>query len=543
MNESLTGILALLGSRLNERARASFLQLLPPPLADEVADRLRKGGDLAAGSLSETEQVLLDQLQDPEAESGEEASGSAGDASPSLLATLLGLLCLSNEPEAAAPLLVALPGFVLGPVVCRMVTGDRLELTRGLDGAQAEPIEDLRAALKTRAVWGVDPTCKILRAIDSDRGLNRVLAATAAVDEEVVGALQNHLFVFEDLLRLRDPELQALMLQVDNTTLARALRMTSDQVRQRLVQNVSARRARLIGEEEELCEDATLEEIEQAQGDVLNAVRKLYDQGKISTYFGSVQQGSRPEGGGEEEVVREPGEEAVEERAEEEGAPEEGRKPEPTVENNDWKRRFVLGCVLGGVLMVVWLVVGKLSDSSNSSSDESAAPREQVSKGPAKGRRTTAAVQVEGEAGPSGEQQAPPAEQADAPELSSGQTLKTGELKAVLQFPGVPGRVEVGEQTEVSRIAGEEEKGPDELYLRVGRVRVRALDQGFYVRSPLVRVSGEPGAIFTVRVVLDGTTIVEVEEGEAKVVSSLADKGEEVVLTRGQRGRFKARSN
>ncbi|MGB1893329.1 MAG: hypothetical protein ACPHSD_16780, partial [Candidatus Latescibacterota bacterium] len=77
---------------------------------------------------------------------------------------------------------------------------------------------------------------------------------------------------------------------------------------------------------------------------------------------------------------------------------------------------------------------------------------------------------------------------------------------------------------------GEYSVGPDQtlaendstgrvLFLRVGEVRAHMLEDNFFIQTPLIRVGGPVGARYHVRVVLDATSEVRVEEGWVDVKS------------------------
>ena len=67
-------------------------------------------------------------------------------------------------------------------------------------------------------------------------------------------------------------------------------------------------------------------------------------------------------------------------------------------------------------------------------------------------------------------------------------------------------------------------------------MRTTILDPEFYVRTPMIRVTGTAGAVFETRVVIDRTTYLEVESGEVTAVSQVG--GGETKLAAGQSARF-----
>ena len=530
MNESLLRILGLIEGRLAPRARPSFLGLLPADhveAVDAFAKRTKADEDVR----SALEERLLAQFDAPsqdeeedeteglegESQGDAEEEASAPNEEESGLPTLLALLLVVAAPETAADFLIHLPPHLQGRIALKMATGTLLNITRDLSVAEVELIEALRQVLTNKEEWGVETSCRILRAIPEDRQLRRIITAADELEHETVALIQNHLFVFEDLMRLSDPDLQVLLMQMDNATLAEALQMTEEKVESRLLRNVSSRRRGVIVEEVERYARATLEEIELAQLQVLNAARQFYEQGKISTYFGSVDRKKRLT------LVVEDEEDLAAEG-------EEEREPEKR------KRALLpLGIVLAGfVLTVAWFLLGDGTVPSRSVSPS--VSQKKVKRAQAgEGRSTRVAVQEEEETS-SGEKGGRASVSRQA-ELKPGESMKTPDgVRALLELPGFA-RFELDESAEVERPSEDDSEEAGELFLRVGRVRTAILEEGFVIRTPVVEVKGKPGTVFRTRVVLNATTTVEVERGNVEVIS-LVEDGKRWLLQGGERGRF-----
>ena len=111
--------------------------------------------------------------------------------------------------------------------------------------------------------------------------------------------------------------------------------------------------------------------------------------------------------------------------------------------------------------------------------------------------------------------------------------------KVVLELPPET-RSEVEPIGERAQVFHEQNADPEEskgLFMSVGRVRTTILDQDFYVRTPIVKITGSQGAVFETRVVIDRTTYVEVEAGEV-VAESTTRSGGPTQLTAGEKARF-----
>lgn len=539
MDQSLVRSLASMASRLSPQARAGVLSLLPKDLADAVT-------------------------QSPPAHPADGDAGIGGDAPDpaggvELPPLLLALLLLNSQPPAAASLLVQLPPPLQGKAINCIVTGTAMGVTRGL-GEDASQVKSLRSQLGGAEDWGPESAGRILRATENTPQIQGVIAASAEDDERAAKILQSHLFRFEDIVRLEDRELQTLLARTDNATLAEAMCMTSDAAKERILENMSARRAGLVQDEAELYADATAEEVAGAQGRVLSTARLLYDNGAISTYLGSIE--SQPRLSGVEDI------ETPADGGRGSGPPppaDKGVRPARKRRAADRSKRLLMvtGVSAAAIIAIVALVLSMRGLSPQSTDGDSGSQdrgsRSRRAGGGSQGTSgSDARVLVRsGEEAPAtlGER-GQPTERFD---LVPGQALRVPEeIEAVLELPGKDGdkaaSVLAGPDSEVQLSsasvdamgapgpAGDaaEDASPGVLHLRVGRLRVTVIKSGFAVQTPVLRAVGDAGAVFGVRVVLDASTTVAVEKGSV-VVSELADGGRTFSLTAGQRVRLDSR--
>ena len=591
-------MLALICLHLNVRARTGVLALLPDTLDPAVRDCLRKGSDLTSGDLTQAESRALslfvkaapdaeaetDPSQEPngggDVDSGEGALESsevesffseaderlerAGklplvsdetDGEGTMLPpVLLSLLLLEANPSDAARLLVELPPRFQGQSLDLIATSSARAASRDLDSEEREVIEALRSHLSGRERWGVEPAVHILRASDTTRRLRRAIEATAVIDAEAVSILQDQLFVFEDVLRLEDREFQVLLGRIDNQTLARAMRNASDPVRDRFFDNMSDRRAMLVAEEGEILAELTDEESAEAQKKVLETLRQLYEKGDIMTYFGSVQgqldADDTDDEEGDDDEDSEADHSAIQAQSEPPPVhvPTERKTVSAVTEPTPFRRfgLLVAGGCLAAVVVTVAVLHFAMRDTPRTLQEETERPK-RTEKTTAS--RSSRAIAIQREQRPmSGEQ----AEKKSGDPIPSEGTLAAGEsmtvandIQAILLLPAVESetgnvaQVVAEPGSELSREPTADSSASDngELVLRLGRVRTAILKEGFVVKSPVVEVAGVRGAIFAVRVVLDATTTVEVEQG-AVHVRLLKSPGEPFRLVAGQSGHF-----
>jgi flagellar motor switch protein FliG len=130
------------------------------------------------------------------------------------------------------------------------------------------------------AAGGVGSLAEILN--NSDRGTERnVLEHLAEADAELAEEVRALLFVFEDLLKLDDRTIQLVLKEVDSKDLALALRGASDEVKERILANMSQRAAEMLREEMEFMQPQRRRVIEEAQSNVVAIVRRLEEAGAI----------------------------------------------------------------------------------------------------------------------------------------------------------------------------------------------------------------------------------------------------------------------
>src|SRR5581483_1497186 len=140
--------------------------------------------------------------------------------------------------------------------------------------------QKLETVLQTEyaAAGGAPALAEILNS--SDRGTERnILEHLAERDPELADEVRALLFVFEDILKLDDRAIQLVLKEVETRDVALALRGASDDVRDRLLANMSQRGAEMLREEMELMPPQQRRVVEEAQSKVVAVVRRLEESG------------------------------------------------------------------------------------------------------------------------------------------------------------------------------------------------------------------------------------------------------------------------
>ncbi|HLI60897.1 MAG TPA: flagellar motor switch protein FliG [Solirubrobacteraceae bacterium] len=127
---------------------------------------------------------------------------------------------------------------------------------------------------------GVKSLAEILN--QSDRSTERnVLEQLSEADAELSAEVRRLLFVFEDIVKLDDRSIQLILRETDQKDLALALRGVSDEVKAKILSNMSERGAQMLQEEMEYQPPQRKRDIEAAQGKVVAVVRSLEEAGTV----------------------------------------------------------------------------------------------------------------------------------------------------------------------------------------------------------------------------------------------------------------------
>ena len=149
---------------------------------------------------------------------------------------------------------------------------------------QVEDVIRQKAASVVQQEYSVAGGVKSLADIlnQADRSTERnVLDSLSESDEELAAEVRRLLFVFEDLVKLDDRGIQLVLREADQKDLALALRGVSDEVKDRILANMSERGSQMLIEEMEYQPPQRKRVVEEAQGRIVGIVRKLEDAGAL----------------------------------------------------------------------------------------------------------------------------------------------------------------------------------------------------------------------------------------------------------------------
>jgi len=201
---------------------------------------------------------------------------------------------LRNEhPQIVAAILVHLDQDQASSVLKRFAERQRNEVLvriATLDGIQPSALKDLNEVMnkvlaggdKTRkaTLGGVKTAAEILNMLGTSIETS-ALDYIREADGELAQKIMDNMFTFDDLDKLDDKGIQALMKEVQSESLVVALKGASVELRDKIFKNMSTRAAETLREDLESRGPVRLSEVEAEQKEMLKIVRRLADEGQI----------------------------------------------------------------------------------------------------------------------------------------------------------------------------------------------------------------------------------------------------------------------
>jgi len=102
------------------------------------------------------------------------------------------------------------------------------------------------------------------------------------VDEEVAAEVKRMMFMFDDLIKVQDKDLQIILREIDRKDLLLAMKVADEKLKEKIFNNMSERAANLLKEELQYMGMVKLKEVEKAQARIVDKAKTLEDAGEIS---------------------------------------------------------------------------------------------------------------------------------------------------------------------------------------------------------------------------------------------------------------------
>ncbi len=162
----------------------------------------------------------------------------------------------------------------------------RLTLMKSIDSSLVGEVEhalsssmDLR--IRHEKAGGADKVAAILNFI-GQKAEKSALKALEEYDEELAKDVEKRMFVFDIIIQLDDNAIQRLMRDIEMKDLAQALKVASDELKQRIHDNMSERARNILNEEVEYLGRVRLSEVEAVQQQIAMQIKKLVEAGEIA---------------------------------------------------------------------------------------------------------------------------------------------------------------------------------------------------------------------------------------------------------------------
>ncbi|ODN30783.1 flagellar motor switch protein FliG [Fervidobacterium thailandense] len=196
---------------------------------------------------------------------------------PQTIALVLSFL----EPRIAAQVISALPENLQIEVIKRISL---------LERASPDVVKEVEKLLEKKfagvatqtlsAVGGLDTAAEIMNNLDRATEKN-IMERLTYESPELAEEIRRRMFVFEDILKLDDRSVQLVLREVNMQDLAVALKGASEELKQKIFNNMSKRAQQLLKDEIEFMGPVRVKDVEEAQQKIINIIRRLEEAGEI----------------------------------------------------------------------------------------------------------------------------------------------------------------------------------------------------------------------------------------------------------------------
>ena len=248
-------------------ARAALERALGPQKASEILDRV---SSKVASGFYMLKNVAPDQI-----------APFISSEHPQTIALILSQL----DGAQASGILAQLPERLQSDVAYRIATMDNItpSVIKQIEGSLETQLRDILGG--NQDVGGPQVVADMLNLTGSTVEKN-VLDQMDAQDPEVAESVRNLMFVFADVAKLTERELQALMREVDQKDIIIALKNADEELKEKVLGSVSERVRNFIQEEMDFLGPMRLSEVEEVQLRIVQMVRQLEEQGQITIIRG-----------------------------------------------------------------------------------------------------------------------------------------------------------------------------------------------------------------------------------------------------------------
>ena len=255
---------SMLVTDTDEYVKAVLRKALGDDKANLLIDRIMQGGDTAGiESLKWMDPSSVGELLRME--------------HPQIVAAIL----VHLDFDQAAEVLKTFPERQRNEVLVRVAT---------LDGIQPSALKDLNEVmghvlaggerLRKTTLGGVKAAAEMINLMGTSVE-TAVLDYIREADNDLAQKIMDNMFTFDDLEKIDDKGIQALLKEVQSESLVIALKGATPEMREKVFKNMSTRAAETLREDLESRGPVRVSEVEAEQKEMLKVVRRLADEGQI----------------------------------------------------------------------------------------------------------------------------------------------------------------------------------------------------------------------------------------------------------------------
>lgn len=185
------------------------------------------------------------------------------------------------EPEKKGEVLKRLPDALQAEVVLRMANLDHVapELIAEIDAVLKRELSSM-STVEQAALGGVQPVAEMLNVMDKNTETS-IMSRLEEKDPLLAEEIRKLMFVFDDIVKIDDRGIQALLKETSNDKLLLALKTANEEIKNKFFKNISQRAAEMLREDLSNMGPSRLSDVEQAQQEIVNIARRLEAEGKI----------------------------------------------------------------------------------------------------------------------------------------------------------------------------------------------------------------------------------------------------------------------
>ena len=185
------------------------------------------------------------------------------------------------DPRNSGPILQLLPAEAQGDIAFRMAVLDtpNAETLKIVEAVLAKALQG-QLSQRSGKFGGKKQVAEVLNEIERETWME-ILDEMREIDDEVANAVNNLMFVFEDIVMLNDKYIQEILKEIDGKELTLALKGATGEIQDKVFNNMSSRATLGIREDMEYMGAVRLSEVEEAQQRIVEVVRSLEEAGTI----------------------------------------------------------------------------------------------------------------------------------------------------------------------------------------------------------------------------------------------------------------------